>query len=444
LPALTHEPSEQDVYARFAAKLRRTERMPRSGLDAYRDGLLARLVTFAHAHSPFYRDRLAPLFRGTEKPDLRAWRDVPILRRADLERDLDRMSPAQPPPEIGAVSTRQTSGTTGTSRLSFRTCALVRIADACMMQRLYRWWDYDDAAPMASIRHYAANDRGFPDGKIEMQWSYPGRQAPHYMLDLRTSTDNMIAWLVRHRPKYLLTFPSVLQELASHPDAGRIADLGLRGIVAISEIAGDDIATLARKTFGCNTAQIYGCAEAGAIALQSPQDGALAVCEENVMVELLDDDDRPVEPGQTGRVILTSLHNYATPFIRYEIGDYATLAEDACPTGGTLTRLARVEGRRRNALMSARGEQRIWQRDVPAACILRHVPARQFQIRQDAQDTIELLFVPTGAAPADHAGLTNYFSGLLGRPITLTLTAVDTIARTAGGKHERIVSSAAA
>jgi phenylacetate-CoA ligase len=442
LAVLTDERGEQNVYARFAANLQHTERMARNDLDAYRDDLLTRLLIFARAHSPFYRDRLAPLFHNAETPDLRAWRDVPIVSRADVEREIDRINPAELPAHIEEVTTRRTSGTTGIGRLVFRTCAPVHIADACMMQRLYRWWGYDDAAPMASIRHYASNDRGFPDGKVERQWSYPGRQAPHCTLDLRTSTDQMIEWLVRHRPKYLLTFPSVAQELASHPDARKVADLGLKGMVAISEVVSDDIVTLVRATFGCETAQIYGCAEAGAIALQSPEDGALAVCEENVLVELLKDDDQPVEPGQTGRVVLTSLHNYATPFIRYEIGDYATLAKGACPSGRPLARLERVEGRRRNALLDARG-RRIWQSAIPAARLLRHLPARQLQIRQPAPEAIELLYVPAHAASDDLAGLTAHFSELLGRPIMLTLRAVDAIARTTGGKHERIISSVA-
>jgi phenylacetate-CoA ligase len=431
-----------DVYSRFAENLARTERMPRNALNAYRDALLRRLVSFARANSPFYRDRLAPLFRSGDTPDLQRWREVRILRREDVERDIDRINPAELPPDIGEVTIRRSSGTTGQGGMTFRTCALVRIADACLMQRLYRWWGYDDAAPMASIRHYTMNDRGFPNGKVEMQWSYPGRAAPHYSLDLRTSTANMIAWLVRHRPRYLLTFPSIAHELAGHPDAKRIAELGFRGVVAISEIVSDDASELVRQSFGCEIAQIYGCSEMGAVALQSPDDGALLVCEENVMVELLDDDDQPVEPGETGRVILTSLYNFATPFIRYEIGDYATSAE-ASPSGRAFMRLQRIEGRQRNALVTASGK-RVWQSAIPAANVLRYVAATQFQIRQPSAESIEFLYVPASAAPADRAGLETYFANLLGRPVSLRLSAEDAMPRTAGGKHERIVSAVVA
>jgi len=435
--------SEGDnVYTRFAENLTRTERMPRNALSAYRSALLRRLVSFAYASSPFYRDRLAPLFHRNDTPDLQKWREVPILRRADIERDIDRINPAELPPDIGEVTIRRSSGTTGRNGMTFRTSALVRIADACLMQRLYRWWGYDDAAPMASIRHYTMNDRGFPNGKVEMQWSYPGAPSPHYSLDLRTSAANMIEWLARHRPRYLLTFPSVAQELASHPDARQITELGLKGVVAISEVVSDDASDLVRRTFGCELAQIYGCSEMGAVALQSPDDGALLVCEENVMVELLGDDDQPVEPGETGRVILTSLYNFATPFIRYEIGDYATVANGASPSGRAFMRLQRIEGRQRNALMTASGN-RVWQSAISAASVLRHVAATQFQIRQPAAEVIEFVYVPAGTSPADHAGLATYFANLLRRPVTLTLSAVDTVPRTAGGKYERIVSSVA-
>jgi phenylacetate-CoA ligase len=205
----------------------------------------------------------------------------------------------------------------------------------------------------------------------------------------------------------------------------------------------DDASDLVRKTFDCEVAQIYGCSEMGAVALQSPDDGTLLVCEENVMVELLDDDDQPVEPGETGRVILTSLYNYATPFIRYEIGDYATSAEGLSPSGRAFIRLQRIEGRQRNALVTARGE-RVWQSAIPAANVLRYIAATQFQIRQPAAELIEFVYVPASTTAPDRAGLESYFENLLGRPVTLTLSAVDTMPRTAGGKYERIVSTVAA
>ena len=157
-----------DVYRRFAENLARTERMPRHALNAYRDALLRRLVSFARANSPFYRDRLAPLFRTGDTPDLQRWREIPILRRSEIERDIDRINPAKLPPDIGEVTIRRSSGTTGASGMTFRICALVRIADACLMQRLYRWWGYERCRPHGQHPAGRANSAapGGPDTTI--------------------------------------------------------------------------------------------------------------------------------------------------------------------------------------------------------------------------------------------------------------------------------------
>jgi phenylacetate-CoA ligase len=427
----------QEVYARFAANLERTERMPRSGLDKHRDELLGRVVSFAFANSPFYRNRLKALFRSSAEPNLHAWHEVPLLRRSDLETEIDRINPAEVPPELGEIMMKRTSGSTG-NRLSFRSCSLVRTAEAGMMNRLYRWWNFDVGAPMASIRNYTAGNT-YPDGGERRQWSFPGPDAPHYTLHLGTSADNMIEWLSRRQPTYLMTYPSIAHELAEHPQAQRIVDAGLKGIVSLSEVATEDARAAVARVFGFELAQIYGCSEMGALALQSPGDGGMLVCEEAVLVEILDDSGRPVGPGETGRVVLTSFYNYATPFIRYEIGDYATRAEGPCPSGRSLNRIKSIDGRGRNALRAS-GGRKIWHWEIEAADILRHLPARRFQIRQPEAGMIELVYVPATQRAPDAKALADYFSARLEWPIVIRLLAVDEIARTAGGKYERIVS----
>ena len=46
---------------------------------------------------------------------------------------------------------------------------------------------------------------------------------------------------------------------------------------------------------------------------------------------ILGDDDRPVEQGQPGRVVVTDLQNYAMPFLRYAVEDVAIAGSEACP-----------------------------------------------------------------------------------------------------------------
>ena len=55
-------------------------------------------------------------------------------------------------------------------------------------------------------------------------------------------------------------------------------------------------------------------------------------------------------------MVITDLHNFAMPLIRYEIGDYAE-AGDLCPCGRGLPVITRIVGRVHNMLTLPSGEQ---------------------------------------------------------------------------------------
>jgi phenylacetate-CoA ligase len=94
---------------------------------------------------------------------------------------------------------------------------------------------------------------------------------------------------------------------------------------------------------------MYTCQEAGYLALQCPDHPHYHVQSENVLLEVVDDQGLPCAPGEVGRVLVTSLNNFATPLIRYEIGDYAEVGA-ACSCGRGLPVLKRIMGRYRNLL----------------------------------------------------------------------------------------------
>ena len=440
-PADKPHPAVEEFLRDFGSTLETMETGPRAQIVAWQADQLGQLTLFSSIESPFYAERLAPLFRKGGAPDFSAWYEVPALTRAELAAEIDRINPASTPPEVGPVSTRRTSGTTG-DRVTFRTCTLAQCAAEVMMHRLYRWHGFDLHAPLASIRFYSSGPRTYPDGITEARWSFPGPAAPHYTIDLRTPIEDLIEWLVRRRPTYLLTFPSIAHEIAEHPQASLVKELGLKAIVGISEIVSADARAAVWKNLGCPIVQIYACAEMGCIGLQPQAGDELLLCDETVLTEILDVDGKPVEPGETGRVVITSLYNYATPLIRYEIGDYATRGTNVSSNGLSLGRLRRVEGRRRNALTTVHGK--VWSGSPRFNELVSKISAKQFQVRQPALEKIELVYVPEdGAGEVDAEDMASQFSGLIGLPITLVLSPVKQIQRTASGKYERVVSDVA-
>ena len=179
----------------------------------------------------------------------------------------------------------------------------------------------------------------------------------------------------------------------------------------------------------------------GCIALQSATDEHCSICEETVYVEILDERGATVLPGQTGRVVVTSLYNYATPFIRYEIGDYAMVSDQPDPAGRRFKRLQRITGRKRNALLTGNGD-RLWEDSVITDRFGKEIPSHVFQIRQPDLKTIEVAYVCSNSSSCPNVSeLAEHFTSLLGSPITVKLAPVNEIARSSGGKRERIVTS---
>ena len=88
--------------------------------------------------------------------------------------------------------------------------------------------------------------------------------------------------------------------------------------------------------------------------------------------------------------MVTDLHNFASPLLRYDIGDYAEVG-GPCRCGRTLPTLRRVLGRKRNLLMKADGS-----RFLPRAGFETFdeiAPIQQYQVIQHALDDIEFKLV---------------------------------------------------
>jgi len=155
---------------------------------------------------------------------------------------------------------------------------------------------------------------------------------------------------------------------------------------------------------------------------------------ENVLVEILDARDQPCAPGQTGRLVITCLHNFATPLIRYEIGDHATVGPP-CPCGRGLPVLAEILGRTRNMLVFESGEQR-W----PNVGLLRFrdiAPVQQCQTIQKSHTQLHVrLVVESPLTHKQEEKLIALIQSSLGFPFEIELEYLPEIPRSKSGKYE--------
>jgi phenylacetate-CoA ligase len=197
--------------------------------------------------------------------------------------------------------------------------------------------------------------------------------------------------------------PTNLEHLAGLINEDGVGVPGLRVIQAITEPLPEDIQRRIETSFGVPVKALYSSTEAGYMASPCPRGGGWHVHSENVLLEILDPQDQPCRPGQTGRVVMTTLRNFLAPFIRYEILDDATLAPGSCPCGRGLPLLTRIDGRRHPLLHLPDGRRKIVSR---LYLQLRAVGGSlQFQIVQKAVDHVLVRVVPDRTWTPDHAAL---------------------------------------
>jgi phenylacetate-CoA ligase len=167
-----------------------------------------------------------------------------------------------------------------------------------------------------------------------------------------------------------------------------------------AHLAPDVRARLTRQ-LGLPIEDNYSSQEAGIVALQCPHGELYHTMAESLVVEVLDANDRPCGEGEVGRVVFTDLHNFASPLLRYDIGDFAEVG-GPCPCGRTLPTLRRVLGRRRNLLMKADGSRFLPRVGFESFAAI--APVQQYQVVQHALDEIELKLVTAEALSAAQEG----------------------------------------
>jgi phenylacetate-CoA ligase len=130
----------------------------------------------------------------------------------------------------------------------------------------------------------------------------------------------IVAGLNRAQPNALMVYPSALHRLAVEAQAGRLRIEPVM-IGAVGEPLLPETMALVEDAFGVGARNLYGASEAYIAQAARPGDRHLNTCD-NAFLELGDEHNRPVRPGErSAKILLTNLHNHLQPLLRYELTD---------------------------------------------------------------------------------------------------------------------------
>jgi phenylacetate-CoA ligase len=243
------------------------------------------------------------------------------------------------------------------------------------------------------------------------------------------------------RPRVLFGYTATLATMADLLQRrGLRLSRPLHGVITTAETLSPPRRRLIEEYFQAPITNRYGLREFGWFGAQScavsPE--RFHVNTELVLCEILRADGSPAAEGETGRIVLTDLWNYARPFIRYDTGDLAARLRGACSCGRGFPLLGPIEGRTQEWLTTAAGK-------LINPGILGHYlfvykqhgdAVRHYQIVQEGPRRVSLLVVPGDAwnqLSADR--LRDDMSSLLGPEMEAGVNAVAEIPPERSGKR---------
>jgi len=422
-------------FKRYRTELDESQWAEREVLQRMQTERVRAFLIYARDHSAFHRQRFdAAGFRPETYRDPNDLRNLPILTKSDVRRDLEALISD----EIDGlrITWTHTSGTTGQG-LRFPESLESFQREYAFRVQSYEWagatffgrWAFCAGHPVARpdvnrppfwVRDYANN------WLLMSSYHLAEEHLPAY-----------IEALTEFRPQLLSGYPSSLFLLAI---ANRAAGSPVRptAVVTSSEMLFDRQRAMLEESFGCRVHSFYGNAErAGAMSQCS--EGHFHVRPEHSLVEVLDDNGRPVGSGGEGRLVATAFGNRATPLVRYEVGDVLVLSESEtcrCGRGGLL--VDRVLGRMEDYVVTPDGRL-VGRLDH---LFKDSVNVRLAQIVQDQVDEVVLRVErDPGYGDADERVILKEARIRLGHDINIRFDYDTSIPRTENGKHRFVLSS---
>jgi phenylacetate-CoA ligase len=422
-------------------QLHASERVSPAELARRQHQQLAALLVYAAQHSARYRNLLD--WRAVQPDNAYALlQTLPPLKRAELQEDAYRVACQPAPAHHGGLHLLQTSGSSG-EPVSVQVSDAAMLIRAAVLLRSYLWHLPGFGQRVAHISAKVAKDDTARLGEQSAHWGSPFfplyRTGDQVGLNIQTDVKRQLAWLQQTQPGVLITYPSNLQNLLAYSSLTGQRPAGLTHVRVNGETVPEGLAQQLQQQWGAHLSGVYSSEEIGVMAVDCPQGPGLHVMAESVLLEVVRDDGSPCAPGETGRVLVTDLHNFATPLIRYEIRDLAEVGAP-CPCGRHLPVLRRIQGRFRNMLTLPDG-RRYW----PKLGLRRFgdvAPIKQFQVVQRNLQQLDVRVATLRPlSGAEQAAVCQAVLQAIGHPFTVSLEVFEgALPLPASGKFEEFIS----
>ena len=282
---------------------------PPPSIYRFQEERVRQLVWHAFTRVPFWRDRL--LRAGLKADDVRTLADlarIPALRKADLAAaNFDDLIDSEIP-EAARLSI-PSAGTTGEPVCIIRTRA--------EQHKLYAYRLRSQI--LSGLRPWHTRLKIGSPPEILLAHKLGMFRCSHIVQGLHP--EQMLKHMERARADVLYFAPAMGEILLTSIDRDRLGSLQPKLIFTGAEPLRAATKRALREVFACPTIDFYGATELNLLAWECRSCGSYHTCDDSVYLEIVREDGTPADTGEEGRLLVTGLHSFAFPLIRYDLGD---------------------------------------------------------------------------------------------------------------------------
>lgn len=433
-------PLHEKVFGRrtfvYLKELEAQQWLSPAQLEELRFRKLRELLLHAQANIPFYAERFAAAgFDPARMRDLDDFKCLPLLSKAEIKRNLERMTWKNCP---GGLHRYNTGGSSG-EPLIFYFDRRRQAMDKAARMLTHRWWGCDVGDPELYLWGSPLEVK-----KQDRMKELRDRLTNELLISaFEISPDRVpgiFAAMENFRPQSLFGYPSTIALFAGMA-TGQGLDLkglGVKVVFSTAEVLYDHQRETIAAAFGdIPVVDSYGSREGGFVSHQC-REGKHHLMDPNYVIEFVRDG-QAVATGEDGEIVLTHLDNWGMPFIRYRTGDVAQPGDPGCACGRGLAVMRNIQGRSTDFIVTPDGRR---QHALSVIYVVRDiVGVEQFKILQEAVDDVRVLLVINENFPADgDARIVAGFHKRMGEGVRVSVEHVADIPREASGKYRYVVS----
>jgi phenylacetate-CoA ligase len=406
-------------------------------LSNFQKQYLTRLLLHAYQNVPYYQEIFNTIgIVSNEKVNLEKFKEIPILTKQLLRKHQKELLSKDY--QSRKWFRNSSGGSTGEPTMFIQDDTYTK------------WY-------MASNKYYYQNILGIDESNVKkiFLWGAPrdlfkgSIGLKNKMINwlnntlilnsFKMSEDKMMSYVQTintYKPDLIRGYADSLYTLARFSERNKLKIYTPKRIVSSAETLTADMRETIEEVFGTKVHDFYGSRETASIAGECPE-GLIHIFSFNNILEILDQNNNPVHEGQEGRIIVTSLHNYSMPFIRYEIGDMAVPGPKKCRCDQYLPCLKKISGRLEQQFIKRDGSIVIGYFFVHLIGVLQNKGfIKKFQVIQEDFDRIRIRTVlDKGLPESEKNEIEQKIKVQMGSDCQIIWDYVDTIESASSGKY---------